>query len=126
MSEVRRTRILRAAWRLELAVLSPSVWRASLWRWRVSMIAGKTPAVQRRHATKTENKGDARRMIRNPKSPVVRQPLLFSLAAPPVVELPTEKRRELQTALAELLLNTLTANDSSDSGETDDAPQAHA
>ena len=64
-------------------------------------------------------------MIRNQKSPAVHQPLLFSPTIQPVVELPPEKQRELQTALAELLLNTLTGNDSSDSGETNDESQTH-
>jgi len=65
-------------------------------------------------------------MIRNQTSPAVHQQLLFSPTVPQVVDVPTEKKRELQTALADLLLNALTGDDSSDSGETDDASQAHA
>ena len=75
---------------------------------------------------KRKTKETPSRMIRNQKPRAVHQPLLFSTEVRQVVELPTEKKRELQTALADLLLNALTGDDSSDSGETDDASQAHA
>jgi len=65
-------------------------------------------------------------MTRNPKAPVARQQLLFFQAAQRPLELPTDKQRELQTAVADLLLNALTGDDLIDSGETDDEPQAHA
>jgi anti-sigma regulatory factor (Ser/Thr protein kinase) len=65
-------------------------------------------------------------MIRNQKPPAVRQQVLFSPAVQQVADLPTDKQRELQTAVAELLLNTLTSDDSSDSGETDDTSQTYA
>jgi hypothetical protein len=64
-------------------------------------------------------------MIRNQKPPEFRQQVLFSPIVE-VVDLPTDKQRELQTAVAELLLNALTDDDPIDSGETDDASQAHA
>jgi len=48
-------------------------------------------------------------MIRNQKPPAVRQQVLFSPAVQQVADLPTDKQRELQTAVAELLLNTLTS-----------------
>lgn len=66
------------------------------------------------------------RMIPNPKAPIVRQHLLFSPAVQRLVELPSDKQRELQTAIAELLLHALTGDDPVDSGGTDDASQAHA
>ena len=65
-------------------------------------------------------------MIRNQKPPAVRQQVLFSSAGQRVVDLPTDKQRELQRAVAELLLNALTGDDSIDRGETDDESQAHA
>jgi hypothetical protein len=89
------------------------------------MIAGKAPAVQAA-PRKSNQKERPSRMIRNQKPPTVRQQLLFSRTVQQVVELPTEKKRELHAALAELLLNTLTGHDPSDSGETDDESQAHA
>jgi hypothetical protein len=54
-----------------------------------------------------------------------RQPLLFSLAAQQWIELPTDKQRELQRAVAELLLNAITDDKPIDSGETDDTSQTH-
>ena len=65
-------------------------------------------------------------MIRNQKPPAVRQQVLFLPAVQQVADLPTDKQRELQTAVAELLLNILTSDDSSDSGETDDTSQTYA
>ncbi|HZL70657.1 MAG TPA: hypothetical protein VFC29_25375 [Candidatus Limnocylindrales bacterium] len=65
-------------------------------------------------------------MIPNPKLPAVRQHLLFSPVAQRLVELPSDKQRELRTAIAELLLNVLTGDDPIDSGETDDECEAHA
>ena len=65
-------------------------------------------------------------MIPNPKAPIVRQYLLFSPAVQRLVELPSDKQRELRTAIAELLLNALTGDDPIDGGATDDECQAHA
>ncbi len=65
-------------------------------------------------------------MIRNQKPPAVHQQVLFSTVVQQVVDLPTDKQRELQTAVAELLLNALTGDDSIDSGQTDDTSQTHA
>jgi hypothetical protein len=69
---------------------------------------------------------ETRSMTRNPKAPAARQQLLFFQAAQRPLELPIDKQRELQTAVADLLLNALTGHDLIDSGETDDEPQAHA
>jgi anti-sigma regulatory factor (Ser/Thr protein kinase) len=66
-------------------------------------------------------------MIRNPSLRAARQRLLFSPAAQQCVELPTDKQQELQTAVAELLLNAIVGETSTtESGETDDVSQAHA
>lgn len=92
-----------------------------------SMIAGKAPAVLL--ASRRQNKKPKEtlsRMIRNQKPPAVRQQVLFSTVVQQVVDLPTDKQRELQTAVAELLLHALTVDDFSDRGEADDESQAHA
>jgi len=91
------------------------------------MIAGRAPLVHpalRSQYKKTKETRSS--MIRNQKPPAVRQRVLFSPAVQQVVDLPTDKQRELQTAVAELLLNALTSDDFIDSGETDDASQTHA
>ena len=59
-------------------------------------------------------------MIPNPKPPAVRQHLLFSQSAQRFVELPSDKQRELQTAIAELLLHALPGDNPIDTGETND------
>jgi anti-sigma regulatory factor (Ser/Thr protein kinase) len=64
-------------------------------------------------------------MIRNQKPPTLHQQMLFLPAVQQVADLPSDKQRELQTAVAELLLNALTGDDSSDNGESDDEPQTH-
>jgi len=65
-------------------------------------------------------------MIRNQKPLAVHQQVFFSTVVQQVVDLPTDKQRELRTAVAELLLNALTGDDSINSGETDDTSQTHA
>ncbi len=102
-------------------------WRTYPWRWRVSMIAGKASAVWL--ASRRQNKKPKETlssMIRNQKPPAVHQQVLFSTVVQQVVDLPTDKQREVQTAVAELLLNALTGDDSIDSGQTDDTSQTHA
>jgi hypothetical protein len=64
-------------------------------------------------------------MIRNQKPPTLHQQMLFLPAVQQVADLPSDKQRELQTAVAELLLNALTGDDSIDNGESDDEPQTH-
>lgn len=64
-------------------------------------------------------------MIRNQKPPTVYQQMLFLPAVQRVADLPCDKQRELQTAVAELLLNALTGDDSIDDGESDDESQTH-
>jgi anti-sigma regulatory factor (Ser/Thr protein kinase) len=64
-------------------------------------------------------------MIRNQKPPTVHQQMLFLPAVQRVADLPSDKQRELQTAVAELLLNALTGDDSIDNGESDDESQTH-
>jgi hypothetical protein len=64
-------------------------------------------------------------MIRNQKPPMVHQQMLFLPAVQRVADLPCDKQRELQTAVAELLLNALTGDDSIDNGESDDESQTH-
>ena len=65
-------------------------------------------------------------MIRNQKPPAVHQQMLFPPVVQQMPDLTTDKQRELQTAVAELLLNAFTGDDSIQSGETHDESQAHA
>ena len=65
-------------------------------------------------------------MMRNQKSPAVHQQMLFAPVVPQMPDLPTDKQRELQTAVAELLLKAFTGNDSVPNGETNDESQTHA
>jgi len=90
------------------------------------MIAGKALAVHLAPKLKKRKQGDTRSMTRNSKPPAVRQQLLFSQAAQRLVELSNDKQQELQTAVAELLLNAIAGDKPIDSGETDDESQAHA
>jgi len=75
------------------------------------MIAGKASAVWL--ASRRQNKKPKETlssMIRNQKPLAVHQQVLFSTVVQQVVDLPTDKQRELRTAVAELLLNALTRN----------------
>jgi len=65
-------------------------------------------------------------MTRNLTPPATRQRLLFPPAAPQRLDLPTDKQRELQAALAELLLNAIMGDQTNANGGNDDESQAHA
>lgn len=65
-------------------------------------------------------------MTRNLTPPATRQRLLFPPAAPQRLDLPTDKQRELQAAVAELLLNAIMGDQTNANGGNDDESQAHA
>lgn len=89
------------------------------------MIAGKAAAFWLMPRN-PQSKETLRSMIRNPKPPAIHQPMLFPPAVPQVLDLPTDRQRELQTAMADLLLNAFTGDASIQSGETHDESQTHA